>query len=175
MQVRDLPIFFLVLVFAGLLLGVYYIKPYKPVVSIVPVAEEEPQWHAFTGRVVMPSLDDMYVLGNSADRDLLQFERFLQGRAAGLHFAAADYFKKRNCVAARGESSPDVVLGIKLTLDSLGIFEPEILFSNISDENFKGLVLSQIQTYWRYPRSEQGNLEVWVPVVWKSCYRHNSN
>ena len=69
MQVRDLPIFFLVLVFAGLLLGVYYIKPYKPVVSIVPVAEEEPQWHAFTGRVVMPSLDDMYVLGNSAARD----------------------------------------------------------------------------------------------------------
>ena len=86
-----------------------------------------------------------------------------------------DYFKKHNCVAARGENSPDVVLGIKLTLDSLGIFEPEILFSNISDENFKGLVLSQIQTYWRYPRSEQGNLEVWVPVVWKSCYRHNSN
>ena len=175
MQVRDLPIFFLVLVFTGLLLGVCYIKPYKPVVSIVPVAEEEPQWHAFTGRVVMPSLDDMYVLGNSADRDLLQFDRFLQGRAAGLHFAAADYFKKHNCVATRGENSPDVVLGIKLTLDSLGIFEPEILFSNISDENFKGLVLSQIQTYWRYPRSEQGNLEVWVPVVWKSCYRHNSN
>ena len=169
MQVRDLPIFFLVLVFAGLVLGVYYIKPYKPVVSIVPVAEEEPQWHAFTGRVVMPSLDDMYVLGNSADRDLLQFERFLQRLAAGLHFAAADYFKKHNCVATRGENSPDVVLGIKLTLDSLGIFEPEILFSNISDENFKGLVLSQIQTYWRYPRSEQGNLEVWVPVVWKSC------
>lgn len=175
MQVRDLPIFFLVLVFAGLLLGVYYIRPYKPVVSIVPVAEEEPQWRAFSGRVVMPSLDDMYVLGNSADRNLLQFEQFLQGRAAGLHFAAADYFKKHNCAAAHGENIPDVVLGLKLTLDSLGMFEPEILFSNIADENFKGLVLSQIQTYWRYPRSEQGSLEVWVPVVWKSCYRHNSN
>jgi len=117
----------------------------------------------------------MYVLGNSADRNLLQFEQFLQGRAAGLHFAAADYFKKHNCAAAHGENIPDVVLGLKLTLDSLGMFEPEILFSNIADENFKGLVLSQIQTYWRYPRSEQGSLEVWVPVVWKSCYRHNSN
>ena len=170
MQTRDFPILFLILAFVGLLLGVYYIKPYKPVVSIVPVAEEEPQWHAFTGRVVMPSLDDMYVLGNSANRDLLQFERFLQGRAAGLHYASSDYFKKSNCQVVRGEAVPDAVLGIKLTLDSLGMFEPEILFSNVNDEKFKGLVLSQIQTYWRYPRSVQGKFVAWVPFVWKTDY-----
>lgn len=175
MQGHNFPILFLVLAFAGLLLGVYYIEPYKPVVSIVPVPEEQPQWHAFTGRVVMPSLDDMYVLANSAGRDLEQFEKFLQGRAAGLHWVAADHFKKVKCKASGEVPEADVVLGLKFSLDSLGMFNPEILFSNIEDENFKGLVLSHIQTYWRYLRSEQGVLEVWVPIVWKSCYRHNSN
>ena len=159
-------IFFLIFAFAGLLVGVYCIKPYHAPVSIVPVEKEDP-WHAFTGRVVMPSVDDFYVLENSADRDLEKFERFLQGRAAGLHWAASEHFKKHGH-SGRGEALPDVVLGIKLTLDSLGLFTPEILFSNTEDENLKGQVLSQIQTYWRYPRSVGGRFVVWVPIVWKA-------
>ena len=71
-------IFFLIFAFAGLLVGVYCIKPYHAPVSIVPVEKEDP-WHAFTGRVVMPSVDDFYVLENSADRDLEKFERFCKG------------------------------------------------------------------------------------------------
>jgi hypothetical protein len=63
-------------------------------------------------------------------------------------------------------------MGIKLTLDSLGQFAPEILFSDTDDENFKNLVLSHIQAYWRYPRSEDGRLEVWVPIAWKADYMH---
>ncbi len=173
MQGRNLPILFLVLTFAGFLFGIYRFKPYKPVASIVPVVEQ-PQWHAFTGRVVMPSLDDMYVLDNSAGRDLEQFEKFLQGRAAGFHWVSAEHFRKAKCRASDEARAGDVVLGLKLSLDSLGRFEPEILFSNTDDENFKGLVLSHIRAYWRYPRSVQGILEVWMPVVWKPCYRHNS-
>ena len=162
-------ILFMVLVFAGLLVVVYCVKPYHAPVSIVPVEKEDKSWHAFTGRVVMPSLDDFYVLNNSADRDLVLFENFLQGRAASLHWAAAEHFKKIKCPDDQN-SEKDVVLGIKLTLDSLGLFTPEILFSNTDDENMKDRVLSQIQTYWRYRRSEQGVLDVWVPIVWKACY-----
>ena len=163
----DLPIFFLILVFAGLLFAIYHIKPYQAPVSIVPVVNEK-QWNAFTGRMVMPSVDDFYVLENSADRDLFQFEKFLQGRAAGLHWASAEHFMKLKNAAP--SEKKDVVIGLKLTLDSLGMFTPEILFSNTDDENLKGLVLSQIQTYWRYPRSVGGRFVVWVPIVWKANY-----
>lgn len=165
MHLRDLPIIFLVLVFAGLLFILSQIHQYSPVVSVEPVPEPETQ-QSFTGRVVMPSLDDIYVLDNSACRDLLQFERFLQGRAAGLHFASSTYFKSHRPRKGK-QSSGNVMMGIRLTLDSLGVFTPEILFSNTDDKDFQNLVLSQIQTYWRYPRSEEGRLVVWVPVVWK--------
>ena len=163
---RDLPIIFLILSFAGLLVVLSQIHQYRPVVM---VEAEEPaplSQNGFTGRVVMPSLNDIYVLDNSAGRDLFEFERFLQGRAAGLHFASAEYFRKTH----PRKDDCNVLMGIKLTLDSLGVFSPEILFSNISDENFKGLVLSQIQTYWRYPRSVQGKFVAWVPVVWKKNF-----
>ena len=158
---RNLPILFLILFFTGLMLSAVILlrlKPYQPVASIVPVPEER-EWHGFTGRVVMPSFDDLYVLENSAGRDLMQFEKFLQGRAAGLHWASSEHFAHEN---------RDVVMGLKLMMDSLGHFTSEILFSDTDDEKFKSLVLSHIQAYWRYPRSEEGYLEVWVPVVWKA-------
>lgn len=172
MQNRNLPILFLILVFAGFLLGIYRIKRYEPVVSIVPAAHvERQQWKSFTGRVAMPAIDDMYVLENSAGRDLTLFESFLQGRAAGLHWAAAEHFKKERCPQNADSSASDVALGVKLTLDSLGEFTPEILFSNTSDVDLKNRVLSHIRNYWRYPRSEDGVFEVWVPIVWKACYK----
>ena len=162
---RNLPIFFLVLFFAGLLVSVFVIlqtKSFQPVASIVPEPEEQEEWHGFTGRVLMPSFDDLYVLENSAGRDLREFARFLKGRAAGLHWTSSNHFAREH---------RDVVMGIKLTLDSLGMFNPEILFTDTNDEKFKSLVLSHIQTYWRYPRSEEGIFEVWVPIVWKSNYK----
>ena len=161
---RNLPFFFLVFFLTGLLFSVFIVlqlRAHKSVPSIVPVAEEQ-EWHGFTGRVVMPSLDDLYVLDNSADRDLLQFEKFLKGRAAGLHWVASSHFAHEH---------RDVVMGIKITLDSLGHFSPDVLFSDTDDENFKSLVASHIRTYWRYPRSEEGSLEVWLPVVWKADYK----
>jgi len=172
---RDLPILFLIVVFGGLLFFLTQVKTDQPVASIVPV-EHPVEQKAFTGRVVMPSLNDIYVLENSAGRDLLQFEKFLLGRAAGLHYAAASHFKKNRASRNRAskkrgkEKSPDVLMGLMLTLDSLGHFSPEILFSNTDDENLKGLVLSQVQTYWRYPRSESGRFVVWVPIAWKSSW-----
>ena len=165
---RNLPIYFMILVFAGMLFALSKVHIYTPVV--LP-AEPEPapvEQDGFTGRVIMPSLDDIYVLENTAGRDLVQFARFLKGRAAGLHFASAAYFKANQKNLKK--DSPHAIMGIKLTLDSLGTFMPEILFTNVHDDNFKGLVLSQIQTYWRYPRSESGRFVVWFPIAWKTEY-----
>ncbi|OWV26188.1 hypothetical protein B7988_06245 [Fibrobacter sp. UWB1] len=165
---RNLPIYFMVLVFAGMLFALSKVHIYTPVV--LP-AEPEPapvEQEGFTGRVIMPSLDDIYVLENTAGRDLVQFARFLKGRAAGLHYASAAYFKANQKNLKK--DSPHAIMGIKLTLDSLGASSPEILFTNVHDNNFKGLVLSQIQTYWRYPRSESGRFVVWFPIAWETEY-----
>lgn len=162
---RNLPIYFLILVFAGLMFALSRVQLYTPVVTIEPEPAPVLPDDGFTGRMVMPSIDDIYVLENTAGRDIVQFEKFLKGRAAGLHFASGAYFKT-NRKSVRRESN--AFMGIKLTLDSMGTFTPEILFTNVQDENFKGLVLSQIQTYWRYPRSEQGKFVAWVPFVWKA-------
>ena len=165
---RNLPIYFMILVFAGMLFALSRVHLYTP----LPKVEQEPVpvegQPGFTGRVVMPSLEDIYVLENSAGRDILQFEKFLQGRAAGLHFASSTYFKTNQ--KSFKSDSPHAIMGLKLTLDSLGVFTPEILFTNVRDDNFKGLVLSQIQTYWRYPRSESGRFVAWVPIAWKINY-----
>ncbi|WP_405337880.1 hypothetical protein [Fibrobacter sp.] len=164
---RNLPIYFLILVFAILMFALSRVQLYTPVANTESDAPAPVEPEGFTGRMVMPSLDDIYVLDNSAGRDIVQFEKFLKGRAASLHFASAAYFKANRKNAHKDSNA---FMGIKLTLDSTGMFNPEILFTNVDDENFKGLVLSQIQTYWRYPRSVQGKFVAWVPFVWKTNY-----
>ena len=106
---RNLPIYFMVLVFAGMLFALSKVHIYTPVV--LP-AEPEPapvEQEGFTGRVIMPSLDDIYVLENTAGRDLVQFARFLKGRAAGLHYASAAYFKANQKNLKK--DSPHAIMG----------------------------------------------------------------
>lgn len=163
---RNFLLFILVAAFVALLAVPFSIKSSKVLPpSIEPVSEENVK--SFTGRMIMPSLDDLYVLDNSAGRDLIQFEKFLQGRAAGLHWLASEHFKKQK----KSKNKADVYMGLKLTLDSLGRFvSPEVLFSNSDSQELKSLVCEHIQAYWRYPRSEKGKLEVWFPIIWTSKY-----
>ena len=119
---HNLPIYFLILVFAVLMFALSRVQLYTPVInteSDVPVPVES---ECFTGRMVMPSLDDIYVLDNSAGRDIVQFEKFLKGRAAGLHFASAAYFKANRKNAHKDSNA---FMGIKLTLDSTGFLFPK--------------------------------------------------
>ncbi|MCQ2105219.1 MAG: hypothetical protein MJZ26_05450 [Fibrobacter sp.] len=163
---RNFLLILLVGSFVALLAIPFSVKTSKVLPpSIEPVSEENVQ--SFTGRMVMPSLDDFYVLENSAGRDLAQLEKYLQGRAAGLHWLASEHFKKQK----KSKNKSDVYMGLKLTLDSLGRFvNPEVLFSNSDSQELKSLVCEHIQAYWRYPRSAKGKLEVFVPIIWTSKY-----
>lgn len=174
---RNIPLILLALVIAAMVVMLLRIPQSAPQVTIVPEPEPVNQ-KAFVGRMIMPSLNDIYVLENSAGRDIVQIEKFLQGRAAGLHWLAADYFKQqRKFEKSRSrkwmknaETDGGVLMGIKLALDSLGMFHPEILFCNVNDEALKALVVEHIQTFWRYPRSQGGTFEMWAPFVWKSAW-----
>ncbi|MCF0222111.1 MAG: hypothetical protein HUK19_07445 [Fibrobacter sp.] len=158
---RNFPLLLLAMMF--IVLGtVLFVKVPQQVPLMVEVEEQEPpeqMQSSFTGRMVMPSMDDLYVLDNSAGRDLLQFLRFLQGRAAGLHWLASSHFRK------------DVYMGLKLSIDSTGIVTPTILYCNSKDQKFSDLVLQHIRAFWRYPPGTTGKFEVWMPILWRESWK----
>ena len=164
---RNAPVLAFFLVFVAVLYFVYSIPQYEPVVD-VEEEEDEIVEDAFTGRVMMPSIDEIYVIENTAGRDLNKFALFLEGRAAGLHYLSSEYFKKIK-VHRKGnkyvKSDDDVFLGLHLTLDSLGRFkDPQIMFSNSDNDVFKVKLLKHVEYFWRLPPSKQGKLEIWIPI-----------
>ena len=164
---RNAPLLAFLLVFVALLYFVYSIPQYEPVVE-AENDEEEIVEDSFVGRVDMPSIDEIYVIENSAGRDLNKLALFLEGRAAGLHYLSSEYFKKIRA-SRKGlkffKSDDDVFLGLHLTLDSLGRFmNPQIMFSDSDDDVFKVKLLKHVEYYWRFPPSERGKLEIWIPI-----------
>ena len=163
---RNAPLLAFALVFAAVLYFVYSIPQYEPIVDVEE--EEEVPEEAFTGRVEMPSIDEIYVIENTAGRDLNKLALFLEGRAAGLHYLSSEYFKKVKVHRKENrfvKSDDDVFLGLHLTLDSLGRFmDPKIMFSDSDDDVFKVKLLKHVEYFWRLPPSKQGKLEIWIPI-----------
>lgn len=175
----NAPVLAFLLVFIAVLYFIYSVPHYEPIVEVQEVEKVERveipfDSNAFTGRVEMPSIDEIYVLDNSAGRDVYRLALFLQGRAAGLHYLSSEYFKKNKSgnkskvkkERAYFKSSEDgVFLGLRLSLDSLGRFKnPQIMFSDTDDKVFKVKLLQHIEYFWRMPPSKQGTLEMWIPV-----------
>ena len=128
------------------------------------VADTAKEFRSFSGRVILPPVEDIFVLDNSAGRDMAAFAKYLEGRAAGLHWLARPYFK-----AHRGAG--DVAMGVHLTIDSLGIFHcEEFQFSDAKDTTLEHDLREHIEFYWRYRRSTQGKTEIWFPIRWLEKY-----
>lgn len=158
---RNIPLILFALVFVVIAYGLFASSTrYKPVkTKLVMEDVEELDIHPFyKGRVVMPDVDDLYVLENTAGRDVLKLGKSLQGRAAGLHWLATNHFRS---------FSEDILVGLKLSIDSTGhIVKPEIVYSNTKDDDFKRKLIYHISNYWVYPRSVHGETEFWFPVRW---------
>lgn len=178
---RNLPLVVYSLVFVMLLFFMYAIPRYTPVekVDVGPSVTTEPH-EFFSGRVVMPTLDDIYVLNNSSERDLQQIVAFLQGRSAGLHFLSSEHFKKvkderrkkmRKSAKRAVEltEDDDVQLGLRMTIDSLGRFvSASIMFANTDDEVLKKKLLRHVEYFWRLPKCNKGKLEMWFPLRFRA-------
>lgn len=162
---RNFPLIVLFLIFAGLLYLMVGMPRYIP--EPPPIIEQQPvDGPSFSGRVVMPNLDDIYVLENSAGVDLQKLEKFLQGRAAGLHYLASEHYRQ-----LKKKDREDIVVGIRMTLDSLGVFHfDEFVFSDTEDAKFKAKLVDHINYFWRYPRLSSGKLVFWMPIRWLAKY-----
>ena len=162
---RNFPLIVLALVFLGLLNFIWQVQPYRMPQSHEPeqVVVNQEKSRPFTGRMDMPNLDDIYVLDNSAGRDVEALEKYIQGRAAGLHWLGQEHFKKKD--------ADDIRLGLHLVVDSLGIFAcKEILFSDADDEAFEQKLREHIEYFWRYKKSGNGVTDFWIPLRWKAKY-----
>lgn len=163
---RNFPLILLFLVFAGLIYVMLGVPRYIP--EPPPIIEQQPvEGPSFSGRVVMPNLDDIYVLENSAGVDLQQLEKFLQGRAAGLHYLSSEHFRQ-----IKKNKREDIVVGVRLTLDSLGVFHfDEFVFSDTDDAQFKSKLADHINYFWRFPKIASGKLVFWIPIRWLAKYK----
>lgn len=162
---RNIPLILFALVFLviayGLLMSPSRYKPEKKIYVLEEVEQLEDHPY-YKGRVVMPEVDDLYVLENTAGRDVLKLGKSLQGRAAGLHWLGVNHFRS---------FTEDVLVGLKLSIDSTGhILNPEIVYSSTKDDSFKKKLVHHIRTYWVYPRSVGGETEFWFPVRWLANY-----
>ena len=166
---RNAPVLAFMMVFVAVLYFIYSVPQYEPVVDVEEETPTVPAEDKFVGRVIMPSIDEIYVLENTAGRDLNRMALFFQGRAAGLHYLSSEYFKKvkpnhKGRTFFRSDDD-DIILGLRLTLDSLGRFvNPQIMFSDTDNEVFKAKILKHIEYFWRLPPSQQGKLDIWIPV-----------
>lgn len=125
----------------------------------------------FKGRIILPQAMDFEVLENSACRDMEQMARFMQGRAAGLHWLANDHFRKAWRNYRKNRPVADVHVRLVLNVDSLGVFQVDSVAAFDSDD--KGLLDSlqgHIKKYWRYRRSTSGKTQFVVPFTWTSKY-----
>lgn len=159
----------LFILFILMFLGYHYLQ--KP--AVVP--EEEvltpEEIHRveipFKGRVEIPSAEDFTVVDNSAGRDMERVALFMQGRAAGLHWLAREHFKK----STRKHPLPDVHMEIKLSIDSMGVFDFMGLQScDTDDQKMLDTLQDHIKKYWRYRRSTSGKTEFVAPFTWTSKY-----
>ena len=166
---KLLPYLFSFITVAALAAYIFYegyrelwkVTPPPPKEEVVEeVVPDEPQ--PFHGRVALPPVDEILVLSNSADRDIEKLATYFESRSAGLHWIAQTYFRSH-------KHSDDVVVGLRLAIDSLGQFAcKEMEFTNAEDESLGEAIRLHIEAYWRYRKSETGTTELWLPVRFKS-------
>lgn len=110
----------------------------------------------FKGRVEMPGIENIYVMENTAGRDIGSIGKFLQGRAAGLHWLAS-------------KNLGEISLDLRLTVNAQGDFTlDEVMFSNLKEENFHQQLKEHIEYYWKLPKMKsEGVTQFWIPLRWK--------
>lgn len=114
----------------------------------------------FVGRMEMPSASDFRVVDNSAGRDLVRLEAFMDGRAAGLHWLGDDFFNKK--------TKDDIELKVHLSIDSMGVFTClGMSFAGPRNRDLEMRLKDHIEQLWRYRRSVSGRTELWMPLRWK--------
>lgn len=171
---RNLFGLFVIMLFLALVVGVLLMprRGYQTPVDVreVEVEDVHKVETPFVGRMILPEASDIEVLDNSAGRDMEQMARFLQGRAAGLHWLANEHFKKAWRHYRKRTTVPDIHARLILSVDSMGVFQVDSIMSDTDDMDLAAHLQDHIKKYWRYRRSTSGKTDFIVPFIWTSKY-----
>jgi len=162
---RNGSVFLFLFMFLGLLAVLFWKAPSK----ISPLLEtpQEPVSSEvlFHGRLKPLSISDLYVIDNSAERDIESLLTYLQGRLSSLHYL----FEAK--VPRRKRNKEDLLIGLLVEINQEGTFKnAKIQFNSAKNNEMNKPLVQFVEKYWKYKRAENGSTIILIPLQWRAKY-----
>lgn len=162
---RNGSVFLFLFMFLGLLAVLFWKAPSK----ISPLLEtpQEPVSSEvlFHGRLKPLSISDLYVIDNSAERDIESLLTYLQGRLSSLHYL----FEAK--VPRRKRNKEDLLIGLLVEINQEGTFKnAKIQFNSAKNSEMNKPLVQFVEKYWKYKRAENGSTTILIPLQWSAKY-----
>lgn len=162
---RNGSVFLFLFMFLGLLAVLFWKAPSK----ISPLLEtpQEPVSSEvlFHGRLKPLSISDLYVIENSAERDIESLLTYLQGRLSSLHYL----FEAK--VPRRKRNKEDLLIGLLVEINQEGTFKnAKIQFNSAKNSEMNKPLVQFVEKYWKYKRAENGSTTILIPLQWSAKY-----
>jgi len=162
---RNGSVFLFLFMFLILLAVLFWKAPSK----ISPLVEtpQEPVSSGvlFHGRLKPLSISDLYVIDNSAERDIESLLTYLQGRLSSLHYL----FEAK--VPRRKRNKEDLLIGLLVEINQEGTFKnAKIQFNSAKNNEMNKPLVQFVEKYWKYKRAENGSTTILIPLQWSAKY-----
>lgn len=162
---RNGSVFLFLFMFLGLLAVLFWKAPSKisPLLETPqkPVSSEV----LFHGRLKPLSISDLYVIDNSAERDIESLLTYLQGRLSSLHYL----FEAK--VPRRKRNKEDLLIGLLVEINQEGTFKnAKIQFNSAKNNEMNKPLVQFVEKYWKYKRAENGSTTILIPLQWSAKY-----
>ena len=162
---RNGSVFLFLFMFLGLVAVLFWKAPSKisPLLETPqkPVSSEV----LFHGRLKPLSISDLYVIDNSAERDIESLLTYLQGRLSSLHYL----FEAK--VPRRKRNKEDLLIGLLVEINQEGTFKnAKIQFNSAKNSEMNKPLVQFVEKYWKYKRAENGSTTILIPFQWSAKY-----
>ena len=162
---RNGSVFLFLFMFLGLVAVLFWKAPSKisPLLETPqkPVSSEV----LFHGRLKPLSISDLYVIDNSAERDIESLLTYLQGRLSSLHYL----FEAK--VPRRKRNKEDLLIGLLVEINQEGTFKnAKIQFNSAKNSEMYKPLVQFVEKYWKYKRAENGSTTILIPFQWSAKY-----
>lgn len=162
---RNAVVFVFLFVFLGLLAILFFVPESKTPLLVEDSVIELPPAVIFHGRLSPLSISDIYVVENSAERDVESLLKYLQGRSSSLHYLFEKTYSKRKRL------KEDLLIGLWIQIDSDGFFRNvKVRFSNAEKSALEKPLIQFVEKDWRYKKVEEGSTTLLIPFLWRAEY-----
>lgn len=162
---RNAAVLVFLLVFLGLLTALFFVPESKITLLVEEPVVDIPSVTLFHGRLSPLSISDIYVVENSAERDVDNLLKYFQGRSSSLHYLYEKVYPKRKRL------KEDLLIGLWVRVDADGFFrDVKVRFSNEENNALAKPLIRFIEKDWRYKKVVEGTTTVLIPFLWRAEY-----